>query len=1433
MESVKTLGQGYTFGQLNTESWITEGTAKVPDSFRFNQTLHNTEGPYDNYESNPGQNNIEFFQANVQYPLVIRKCLPFRFNKNYKEYYKMIQYLTKRKLNSNNNTTFNSLYGLKKTDFKAVDEQLTVEKDTLDDSDIENLIDDEDDEENDNVDHKTIILEDEMDPDRLAENTVLPEYEDDLCLTNTEVLPESMENVIDSYIVVGDRSFYLVGSHIIHRIFEYTDIVTFRPNVYPSIENKFSIWDDRILAITQDGYFVSIVMSRLDSNYIKDFTSHVPNKITQYWNLRMGKHWKIVTSSHHNFVAVVQQELNKELPFPSGLMVKLFYWVNAIEFKLVNSVILPLNGKIISCAFMPTKQPTLAICSGEDTNSKITLIQWNENTFKVQETISVKTTLNDSLSTLIPISATHLFISTNLTPQCIVALDDLYEKKFNPITTTIHSWHGKIISWFHSDDMLASLVKTATEYKKFDHCTLVANKSGQVFCVLSINNSEQIEIYLIENEITGMTSIAACSNQDSTLSHLFKILVARFDECTELTIDLSKMKEITRKEIFSGHFEFNDTTSLNNTVVNFNPICSVSPSKQTGLLPVDSRKELWTTTDDVVCQMQPIPFIFTRRSFQINQVAPDFKHYCNINFITGNSMFGSKLIWVTDDNTITKCYAIEAEFIQNYLGEKSSQLQYVQLDDLLPSSNEKTLFVQIYETFGIQVTKSEVLLKSFTDLFEVKSIFKAPDNHRISKAEFQDDKLIIWDRAHSRVWCINDLSLGMDAQCLEITKFNELLVNHSKVSFHILHINNSIDDTSVMIRNETGLYSTSFEDFISNNSENITPIKSIPNDAFVICSEHLCVFLYHNNAGNPMVRITNITGNIVVIWDRISAAFKPGENIQLKKLSDRSIACYSLTNFFIIFLNEVNDIMCEEVSLPYINRIVQLLDVEYDQTSEILFCLFNDGLRMVKLTHLSQFKSHHFLPDLKNEVKSHKQIKDTKKIFHYLKKLNRVLVAYPRMRIWYLIKLENGHILRLKNDLLKTQKYRLQQVIEIEDKSSDALLLLKFQNCIKYVSITVKHHKIRIKEMDQYMSNLLYPKNSIIYNPQRDSFIIIQTDRICKDSDSDVGKDIFRYNNTNYSDYEIKLNSYHPNHIQNMKSIYTEFRISEDKIKFTNKELPIDIDFASMVDYFVFDDNIIINTVNGMMIYSCCDLNKGIHAEDSDLGVEAVKINDNMVFVKRHDDGEYRIDGRSMYEIVFNGNIMEIAHDPEKYWKCHSTLRNEALRLIEDGSSTISQKLCQNSSIIDGFVGNEFKHSWSPQECLNASLKYYGGEGLPGMWPKFGSNPSEDIAEYIVALPQIFPDLNSKQKVLHPRSFCMNHISRVHFDPQHNILYIISENAVIYQFNNIPADFSTCNYMSLDSSRLMRKYIANGGTGEYATFQPTVAKQQSFTWVSF
>ncbi|CAL9736488.1 hypothetical protein MOSE0_K00760 [Monosporozyma servazzii] len=1454
MESVKTLAQGYTFDQLNTKSWITEGTTKVPDSFKFNQILTKDEFPHCkiptikepscNHESIPNENYPEFFQANVQHPMVIQKCLPFRFNKNYKEYYKMIQYMTKKKINKNNNTTFHSLYGFKIADFKNFNEQLIVDKDTLDDSDIENLIDDEEgeDEQNDNYlypdfDPKAVICEDKSDPDKLDDNAILQEYEDASCLTSTEISPGSMENVVNSYIVVGEKSFYLVGSHIIHKIFEYVDIVTFRPNLYPTMENKFTIWDDRILAITQDGYFVSIVMSRMDSNYIKDFTSHGPNKITQYWNLEMGKKWKIVTSTYHNFVAVVQQESNNELPFSNGLMVKLFYWVDAIEFRLVNSLILPSDDKVISCAFMPSKQPTLSICTGEDEGSKISLIQWNDNTFEVQETIIVKTTLCDPLSTLIPISETHLLVSNHLKPECIVSLDDLYENRFNPFTTTISSWREGIISWFYDDDMLASLISIDSQYQRFDHCIIIANKCGQVFCILSINNSEKIELYLIEDEITGLTSIGSCSNQDNSALHHFNILVTRYDECTELTIDFTKMKEMKRKEITSGYFEFNDIASSNNVVVAFSPICSLSPPKQTGLLSVDSRDEIWTTTDNVVCQIQPIPFIFTRRSFQINQVAPDFKDYCNINYITGNSMFGSKLIWVTDNYTITKCYAIEAEIIYNHLGGKSSQFQYVQLDDLLPSTNEETLFVHIYETFGIQVTKSGILLKSFSDSFEIKSVFEAPENHQISKAVFLDNKLVIWDHIHSKVWCINDLSLGINAQCQEITTFNKLLVNHTRISFDIFHTNVDSNDATVILRTETGLYSSPFEDFITNNNDNIALVKSIPMDDFVICNEQLCVFLYHNNVGCPLIRITNITVNNVVVWDRIATAFKPSDKVQLKKLNDRSIACYSLSRFFMIFLNEVNDIICEEVCLPYINRIIQLLDVEYDQSSQTLFCLFNDGLRMVNLTHLSQFRSHHFLPDLRNENKSLQRPKNIRKIFHYLKKLNRVLIAYPQMYLWYLLKLENGNILRLKNDLLENQKYTLQQVIEIEDKSSDTYLLLKFQDRIKYIKLSVKNHRIFIKEMDQYKSSLLYPKNNIVYNPQRDSFIIIQTDKICKDSDSDIWDDIYRYGNPNHPDYKSVLNPYHINNIRDIKSIYMEFNIVDNKINFTNKNVSIDIDFASLADYFVFNDHLIVNTVDKAKLFSCSDLNKGVHTKGKESSVNAVKISENMILlkemVKQPEDGEYMTDDFCRYEIVFNGNFMEIALHPEKHWKYRSALQNETLLLLGSGEDLSPTNKEIGLNLPKRHISIQNESIWSTQDSLNTSSRFYAGEKFSGMWPSLDSNSLGKITDYIAGLPQIFPELDANQKLFYPRSLIMNCISKVHFDPQHNSLFILAENEIIYQLNNIPADFSTCNYMPLKVDKMVRKYMSNGEPEECSKSQPFIAKRQGFAWVSF
>lgn len=1446
MKAVNSLAEAGNLDQFKIDSWLTEGTATVTDSFEFNQRTTTNED-----DSRSNKPNLDFFLTNVYPSMVIYKCLPFRYNKNFKEYYKMIQYKTKQKIKRDAGKVFHSMFDLKMSDYQdyklvnELQEKSSSENknpDTLDDSDIENLIDD-DEEVEDNKDDKeesdqdenfkqnVEIEEDETDPDKLDENTVISEYEDDLCLASTDSQPEDMKDVVDSYILVAEKYFYLVGSHIIHRMFEYVDIATFRPISYPTEESKFTIWDDRILAITTDGYFIAMVMSRMDSNYYKDFTARGllgPNKVTQYWKLKLNKSWKIVTSPYHNFVAVVQHTLTKGLEDSNGLTIKLFHWVSAVEFKLVNSIILPSKYDMVSSVFMPSQQPTLAVGIGNDKTAEIGLIQWNNNTFEVEETVIVKTTLY-SLAILIPISETHLLISTIFSLTCLVSLDDLYEKRYNPFTTTMYCWRDTITSWFPDNNVLTDLLSVDSQYDKFDHCIFVANKKKQIFCLLCRNNSEEIDLYLVEENITGLTSIAPCSNQNTAGSHLFNILMTRYNECKELTIDFTKMKKMSREQSSPTYYDFKDIGSTNKAIVAFNTICSVSPEYISGFISLDHRNEVWVTSCDTISQVQPLPFVFTRQSYQMTQTASDFREFCYIKYITGNEMFGTKLIWAQDKENNTKCYTIESELVYDHSGKVSNQVQFVELDDLLPPTNEQTLFVHIYETFATVVTTSEILLKSFEYSFEVQSIFNAPEDLQISNVEFKDHKLIFWDQTHAKVWCIDNLSLGVNAQCHEIIMYNKLLLNRSNISFHML---NSADSITVILRNETGLYSTPWKDFISNNFDNITLVKYIPISDFVMCNKDLCVFLYYNNSGKPMLRITNMSANKVVVWDRVTTAFKPSEKVHLKKLNESSIACYSSNHFFLIFLNDVNDIICEEILFPYVSRTVQILDVEYDQPSQTMFCLFDDGLRRIKLTYLSQFKSCHFLPEPKKIKKPSNKIYTRRRMFYYLKKLNRVLIVSPNRFLWYLMKLENGSIIWLKNNILEDVKYSLQQILEVEHKGPDTLLLLKFQNCIKYVKFSVTDHKIHVKQMDQYMSNFLYPAHDIKFYNKRDSFILIQSDRTCLDSDTDVCE-------PNYSGYASTSDPY-TNTLEAV-GIYTEFRINENKITFTNKKF-FDIFTAFMMSNlsFLFENNLFINTHWGVASYDCDSLNEKIPMKMKSSDFNITRIGKDMILAKKSHLLIDSYSAKDRREIIYQYKfafVDEIVSSRSKFFfEDDSTkfLETSGMFRPEEVSSKPNQDCSLNAQKEILFEFDEMDSIWSDRICHDTSLNYYGGENLSGIYPRLETKTKFNLANYIAGLPQVFPQLNGSLSMLKTFSLHTNSIYKAHFDAKENSLYVVTSNNTIYQFKNTPIAVSTCNAMPLKPDDLINAYIEKGDIFERKlSFDIETREKQGFVWKSF
>lgn len=1418
MGQFHTLAQRPTLSQTDNFAFLLEGTFNVNDSFQFDIdssiTRNKDDGDYNHLPSfyHNDSKYLDLHLNNIQYPFVIQKCYPFRYNKDCKKYYQMIQFYIKKKMDSvnssNGSTPFYSKYNLDReiySKFEIDNEGNSINIDSLYDSDIENLILD---------DGKEVQKEEEVrkenEQKRKEEFDNEPNFFQfctDKFLRSTDKLPQAINDTInETYLLISKKFIYLIESHVIYPIFEFSDLSVFRPNLYPmEVNNFFKIWDDRILAITKEGVFVSLILSKFDSiNYHDILTSNYishnsinssdhPIKVTQYWNLKLGKYWKIVTSPYHNLICTIQYKPNEAVAqFMTNLSIKIFCWIDQIEIKLIDSLLLPYGDSIIAYTFMPSKQPILILCVNGPEGLKLVLIQWDrDNLHVIKSTVIMDLHVAAGISNIIPISKTHILICSSEMGLYVTSLNDIYDNKIH-INKFCIKKIGLILSWFYSFEILPLFYNIDPKFKKYDHCVIFSDGNDTIYCILSVNNSTDlgdIEIFSLA-AVKGLTSIAPSYHQDDDFLNNFNLVVTCFNKCIEITINLKEIvyidKMITNEDGNHAYY----TPPPKRSIISTRTLCSMTQPQQTGIISVSSKEETWITSDSIISQVQPIPFLFTRRTRQINPVIHDFNRFNSIMSVKGNDLLGLNLLLATDGKTLSRCYVIETKHLKGSWSGEQSHYHFLEVDDLLPKDNRGTLFMHVYDNFVVQLTSEQLLTRSLISPFETKIIFTVTPNCSLDNFTFQDNKLIIWNSENCRVWCVNDLSQIFISECKEIQTFNKLIKNHSNFSFHITSLKSNLDDHTVVLRSPMGIFSIPWRDFVSNNSDNITLVKSLPIHDFVMCNESLCIFLYYNNAQKPMIRMTNLTTKLVSFWDHISLGFKSGEKFQLKSLNETTIALFSTRCFYLIYLNDLHDIVCEEVQFPFFNRTAVLLDLFYNQSNNTLFCLYDDGLRILKLTYLSQSRMDYIL--LKT--------KDKNKIFLYLEKLNRLLIVYPQRKYWYLMKLENGTIRSLDSQILQVEKYPLQQVIEINNNTSDSSLILRFQNCIKYVTLIAKNNKITVRILDSLKTNLSFPNNKLVPTNNQDVIAMIGTDKEPENTDKDVTMHL-----PDSSQYE------------NIKCNFFEYAIKNNKI-IVNEDIPLNwLKLSSIKDYFVFVDSILINSLSGISVYINFKwpfYKELISTQKEESSSQVIKVNENMVLVKvcQKEGNMFK------YIFVYDDKIFDVVRNLEKYQKVYN---NKSIDCCKLDKSTALYTDCTMGDLIKRKI-------WSKENRLTERYRYYNGDKVLTLTDDYEFKNQENIKDYIMGLPVVFPKLTPEQFKFCPIALEIPEVVYSTFDSKNKILSMLSIDGSFRQYKNESISLTLDDKDENISINMMNQYIHRTNEIRLNKFSVGTKNQQGF-----
>lgn len=1132
------------------------------------------------------------FLSRAQTGLSPGSCVPFRYRED-KESYVQWQQQWREKVHGDERV-FHSMFGPVKVESK--------DPETLDDSDLDELLGDDDD-----------------DFEQLMET----KREERAKEVSSSVPVSSTVPVSHSWIVASNQSLHVVHTHTIVPLpFQIKDLATVRSQV--------SSGNDVVLVLAHDGFLYNLSLP-------------YPT-IIQFWDFRFFQYAKVVTSTSQSVFVLIQYKPNDNLShIYHNLSIKLFTLVDnePLQVNLVRSLLLKNDVTQIEHAqWLPSNHPRLVIAT-KGTTQQIMVLQWDkDNLMNLQENGSMK--WHSKINKLIPLSSSHVLIQGE-TALTLVNIDHVIDEIDVPLKSFQVMGLQNISTFFNAPELLTSLQSMDHEkFTPFHHSTIVLSQENEtIYAILS--NDERIVCYSL-TRFKGMTKISPGYNQDPQSNH-FSLMITSFNRIIDLTIDLTQMVECSGEIM-----HYPPPQSINQRVV----IETFTQPHPRSLLQV--KDTVWILSNEIISQLSTTSMA-TRHTTLIHNVIKDLIPFNKIVRLPKNTQFGN-LIYATDNLLQTQIYTFEDEIVK--------------LDDLLPCNDQPTLHLRLYEDFVIQFTKKSLISRTF-NTGEVITHFNTSE---ITTFTYLND-ILIWGN-HEKLWyCPNLKLINSQPSIINVpigSPLHELWFQNDKTKSLTLiadPINNNQNQThTLLLKKYDGLYSLSWETFMENNQTSLQNISHIPSTRFQYVNHDLCAFLNYNSNGQPLIKITDLKGDAVSRCDSIGTIFKPGESITMKRLDNNTLSIYSTSHFFLVQLKH-DEIICERVQFPYLKH-QTVMDLEYDSTNNIIYCLYNSGLRILKLTHLSLYDNDHLLLKAKDE-----------KQFYYLESLHRLLVIHPLRKYWYVMKLENGRMVPLNPQILIDEKSFLQNVVILNEKDECISLLLQFESSLSLVNIIPKNGRLKIQKVDDFHVNKL--KSNVQFNCQDNSIVVIHHHATIKKSDI----------------LSPTVNS-------TTLSIIT---IADDQLKLTDERHLIDIDYTMIENYSIIGKGLLFNTSNGAQLlknYRNPSICKLITPVDNTITHKIIKLNHDFCLLGRFIDTSSAME----YQLYRTNDVDNIVSNPKECWP---TLNTTHLELSDD---IWTEENCHKSAL--NYYNTSNSQEILPILKLPNDIDHY-IKGLPQVYPNLST----------------------------------------------------------------------------------------------------------------
>lgn len=1034
---------------------------------------------------------------------VAKYCYPIRLTKDKENHWKRIKALN-AKLDNLQLRSFAN-------DKRTIEQILGLQRDpeTLDDSDIDILID---------TDSNGQNLND-------IQNNKDNDITGDEGNGNIEIMSDMndiniQETMIQTNLMISNGSFFEVGTTNQQLLYHGIRDCKIFHNTYDKSLN------DTVLITQKNGYLIRIIpqANPLDQNIV-----------LQHWYLGNGE-WDIIKSDFDSEQFIT---INKKLG-----KLKFFKFINPLHFQLINNLTLD-NTTIIDCVFLNN-----TVSNSDDRHYIIFLlmirferlvyfcIEWEGSTPE-NKSVHQLTLLNNEIPTgCVPIGSNNNIVYSN-NRMTIVSANQIMSGETTFKNIRIRELKG-IKAYFQAPMLLKKLKRlNEIQFATFEYCTIISTTTGNV-CVCLSNTQEIVKFYLL-TRFKGLRSICPITsfqNNDKGTSDYY-ITVISFGRTLQLKLNLSEMIELSETKRIS-----NSKLSLNGVV--FKHTLDSSSEENTDLLLVPSRisnqsSELWLTSPMAISNLRignPVRKVHTICKLQQFQLFNkfDFIDYSNIPSSFKNTLFDGI---ESDDNKelILMLASDSLSFSKVFILQLSNTDQeLLQIDDLLCDSNADTLLCFFTSINMVQVTQTTVYVESLYQdgMGDSSSSMKRSFNPgcKIDGVSSQGNKLIVWSYKENKVWYIDDINtLESGSEFKETLSFKEII---SSQMFDIQI--DMINEDDISVNNACKLTMINWTDMINNNVISADLLSS--ESKFPQFNEHNTSYLINEGQIVFYNIRKKLTKYNVASSELIEAKlYYNFDNMTIRFIKNNTYLMFSPNHISIIDIRDSDNPHLYDIKLPYNGKFNPILDVKVYQSSERIFILYADGLHVYELSYFTWNNSNYLLKSTRNLHKT----------FLYINKLNRMIVVNLDTKEWDCIKLSNGKTLSLDVSLIDSEpRFKLLSVLElpVKEDTSGIYLLVIFESLVKLIKVTPSKRNIIVTEVTSHDFNCSLNKKVVV---KTNGYFYVMTKGISDHNETSDKQDTLYCMSVSHESFIIisKLDF-------NGGGLVTDFDICQDDVMFTN-----------------------------------------------------------------------------------------------------------------------------------------------------------------------------------------------------------------------------------------------------------------------------------------